>query len=198
MPLALPRPQALLAYLLVAFWLMATFFAFWWFQFRHQFSLSFAQEQIELPETWLAELPQGRKDRAALVVHFYNQDCLCSRFNEAHVQEIIHDFSKQGVDFLIAVPEYSQIQRAEDVFGQPASLAPEVDFLGSPLALVLDADLQPIYLGAYSDSLLCSTNPGRQVEDRLDQLIQQTPVAALKAEGSAGCFCPWPLAQESL
>jgi len=189
--------KTLLAFLLVASWLLATVFAFWWFQFRHQFSFSFVQDGIELPEQWLAELPKGSQDRLALVVHFYNQDCLCSRFNEAHVKEIIHDYAELGVDFLIAVPESSQLQIAEVTFGQHAILAPAMDFVGSPLALILDIALQPVYLGAYSDSLLCSTNPGQQVESRLDQLIQQNPVTPVQAETSAGCFCPWKSPQPS-
>lgn len=175
--------------LLVMVWLAGTAWAFWWFQLRY---LQPAGSAISLQvDALLQDLPPLPL-QSLLLVHFYDPDCLCSRFNEAHARTIMQAYSQQGIHFLIAVPDAAVLAEAEQTFGFPAFVSqvpPEQ--LSSPLALVLDADRQPVYLGSYSDKTGCTSDDGRLVENTLDALLavdaRRTP-----SQVSGGCRCPWP------
>ncbi|SFB79590.1 hypothetical protein SAMN05660443_0181 [Marinospirillum celere] len=191
-----PRNKLSVAYTLIALWLASTVFAFWWFQFRHQFAFNENTQVLEIPDDFKEKLHLSSEEQHALVVHFFDKDCLCSRFNQAHVQEIINNYSTLGVDFRIAVPDASQIKIAEETFGQPAFVANNLEFAGSPLALVFNQQIEPAYLGAYSESIYCSSTPGQNVETVLDQLIKQGRLST-QLSSSRGCFCPWEAGQKT-
>lgn len=181
-----------LAPLLVLCWLLGTAWAFWWFQFRFlppvEVPLLSHEQLIQLAE----QLPSSETPR---VVHFFNPDCLCSRFNESHVRMIIRRYQQLGVEFAVLVPAPTQIALAERVFGVPAfSYALDAAQLYTPMALVLDHQADLAYIGSYSDSLLCTFETGQLIEDALDALLNNQRPTLQQASGS--CTCPWPTSSE--
>jgi len=139
-----------------------------------------------------------------LVLHFWNPDCDCNRFNTPHVRRIIERYAQQGVRFVTVTTtapgtdRQALLAEAKNLFGVPAVLAGDInlDLSGlatSPAAAVIASGGELAYYGPYSDSAFCGANGSAFVEKTLDGILSGQAVQARKAL-AFGCFCPWTTA----
>lgn len=191
MPIMAPRLKRFLPPLLVVTWALAMGFAFWWFQLRWYQPLEdltgdalFSAEQLTLSQT--------TPDTPIEVIHFYDANCPCTRFNTPHVQELITRYQGEGLRFRVLVPESAQLSGARQKFpGIPVSVATQDNQpVASPAALVRTQQLGAQYLGPWSPGAVCSTRSGDYVAQVLDQLLggeQRNQTFQI----ARGCLCPW-------
>jgi hypothetical protein len=197
-----------LAVPLVIAWLAGMVAAFWWFEFRplrpftRDQAVVFAGEPLRARLASLVATPADPRalPAAATVVHFWDPDCACNRFNEAHVRELMAGYGRHGVRFVVLVRSRGDaaaaLRRARRVFNDPAVaevrlVEPErVPLPSSPAAAVLDAGGGLAYFGPYSVGAVCGVKNGAFVETTLDGLFRGDRRAQLNML-AVGCFCPW-------
>lgn len=192
---------------LLTIWLASMAIAFWWFQYRNVQTFT-PQAVFFDSQTLQAQLQQlllhvthRHNQPAATVVHFYNPGCPCNKFNERHVRDLIAQYGRQGVRFIVmvsadlATDQEQALQQARQVFNDPAvidvQLAKEIRPPSSPAVAILDAQDQLAYFGPYSIGATCSVQNGAYVETTLDKLFHGIPTRQLNTL-AVGCFCDWP------
>jgi hypothetical protein len=136
------------------------------------------------------------------VVHFWNPDCGCNKFNNPHVREIVEQYSKQGIRFLTVVKtqpgqnQQASLTQAETLFNIPAVLEGSLQMDSSsapsatPAAAVINKQGQLAYFGPYSDGAFCGATGGSFVEKTLDRVLEGTITESSKTL-AFGCFCQW-------
>lgn len=202
--------------ILVVIWLIATVFAFWWFQFKNikAFDIDAVANQTvffesgelgnRLENLIEAEVKQGKKSDSISVIHFWNPDCPCSKFNEVHVKKIISDYSDKNVAFSVVVSGKSAEQRkersllAKQVFNLAAVKDIRSDWPmekgppSSPAVAIMNKQGKLVYFGPYSLGARCSPEKGKFVEKVLDRLKDEKLSQKKQLNTLAvGCFCPW-------
>lgn len=192
-------------------WLLATAYAFWWFQLRNlqpftantgSHTVLFDAQRLHERLSALVSTAAAGDAAAATVVHFWDPDCPCSRFNERHVNSIVATFRGRGVRFLVVARNGGTLTgaalqaRAQAAFGRdvrlvaaaPRSVAELTP--SSPATAILDAHGQLAYFGPYSSGALCTAGTGAFVEKVLDQLLAGHNPQQWNTWAS-GCFCRW-------
>lgn len=194
-------------------WLLGTAYAFWWFQFKdlRPFSSAATNKNIffdgekmrgHLNKALSGSQDSGRKDdKGSVVVHFWDPTCPCSRFNEQHVKQLMAEYRKRGIRFIVVARTESFTdkkalqQKARAVFGEvdvvwSQDLGLNQSIPSSPAAIILDSQQQLAYFGPYSEGAVCSAGSGRFVERILDNvLIGKNPQYINTL--AYGCFCDW-------
>ncbi len=196
------------ASLLVVAWLLSTGASFWWFQFKDLRAFgnkdptgSFDSES--LLQTAKRLLPED--EPRPVVLHFWDPDCACSRFNNRHVRELIATYEPKGFRFMIvprtnsAEQEQALREKAKREFGAVEVVFiqdAQLDIPSSPAVLVLNRGLNLTYFGPYSNSAICSARTGRLVEAILDDIVQGREPAPKVSTLAHGCFCDWDRARQ--
>lgn len=201
------RQRLWLGLALLAIWLSGMVMAFWWFQYRNV--QPFDRQAVFFDGRTLGaqlhqlldQIAQRDVKRVATVVHFYNPDCPCNKFNEAHVRELMTHYGNQGVRFVVVVNPASSLgqqqamARAKQIFNHPAVIGfrqiRDIHPPSSPAVAILDAQGQLAYFGPYSVGAVCTVQNGGFVETALDKLFQGKNSKQLNTL-AVGCFCPWP------
>lgn len=192
---------------LVAVWLVVVVSGFWWFQFKDL--RAFASEssvvffQGNKFQDQLAHLVKniGGLQQKTTLVHFWDSECSCNRFNEPHVKALIEKYAQQNIQFIVVAritDEESRkeiLERAKQIFNQPAviSVIADDDFnLDSmpsmPAVAVLSKQQKLMYFGPYSVGAVCNAKNGAFVEKSLDGIIKGTAKKQLNVLAT-GCFC---------
>ena len=189
------RPE-LLASVLVGLWFLAMVGVFWVYMFKDlgRFTDEAWFDAVALQERLGALRADHR--HTIQVVHLWNPACRCSRFNEAHVLDIMQAYQPLGVEFIVAVPSADEVGRARRLF----PYAGEVMVydgghgLSTPAAVAFDAEGRLGYFGPYSDSALCSaTGADGLLENVLDGLLGGASPDPWLNLAASGCFCDWPV-----
>ena len=187
------KTSKILAFCLVALWLVLVAWAFWWFQLRFYSSMDqyLKDELFSADSLQLAYQPHGSD---ITIYHFFDSSCPCSRFNTEHVQEVMLNYEHRAVKFVVVVPHESALTEAKSAFPNadfqvsPARSKPPA----SPAALIYSKDAQAEYIGPWSPGAVCNSRSDDYVTQVVDELllnktINQTQYLA------RGCLCPWPV-----
>ena len=188
--------QTRLPFLLVGIWALAMVGAFWHFFHRDlgQFGsgdLSFFDgEQVShsLGEQFRPSAAVGQ------VVHFWDRDCRCSRFNRQHARDVMQQFGEQGISFVVAVPSAAAQADARRLFPEASDVIVVRDAatVSSPAAAAFNAGGELLYYGPYSDGVLCTSTEGSPVEQVLSDLLADRQPRQWLNLSAVGCYCQWP------
>jgi hypothetical protein len=196
-------------------WLLATAYAFWWFQLRNlqpfdpdaaSRTVLFEARQINTAlSALLSDTPvtaDADRQNMATVIHFWDPACPCSRFNERHVRDIVSGYRDRGIRFVViaraghGLTHDALATRARAAFGDAVQLmdAPTGTLTdltpSSPATAILDAEGELAYFGPYSTGALCTSTTGVFAERVLDQLLLGHNPQQWNTWAS-GCFCSW-------
>lgn len=148
---------------------------------------------FDLPAT--LHLPKG-SDRRPLLLHFYNPDCPCSRFNRDHVAalQVRHG---ERVTF-VAVLERDAAHHDEDsgldlphFVDTDGALAKALGVYATPQAVLLDVDRRLVFRGNYNLSRYCSAPATEFVRLAIEALLAgRTYEPPATATVSYGCELP--------
>jgi hypothetical protein len=185
-----------LAWLLVATWLLGVVFAFWWFELRWYQQVTFEyHDAVFDSRTMMPDATMGasiKPDAVAKVIHYFDPECPCTRFNTEHVLELMERYQASGVKFEVRVPNTAGLEKALKIFSAPVQIVEYAAApVASPAALVLDSAGLVHYIGPYSPGAVCSTRSGDFVSIVLDDLLEGRP-ALQDVNLARGCFCSWP------
>lgn len=149
--------------------------------------------QLELPAALAARLP--RADGRPVLLHFYNPDCPCSRFNRDHVHALRLRYAEhvQIVDVLETPQELAgEVDAATPWVADPdGSIAEACGIYSTPQALLLDAQRRIVFRGNFNTSRWCNATATQFVRQAIEALLHgvQGPVDP-RAELSYGCALP--------
>lgn len=136
-----------------------------------------------------------------ILVHFWNPDCACNRWNEAHVKEIVTKYQRKGVVIVTVTQpnssaDLSQLaELASDKFSTPVivdtqnALSDHYAPDATPAAAVIKSG-NLAYYGPYSTGAMCGNKNGAFVERTLDSLLAGKQMDLEKIQ-NFGCFCEW-------
>lgn len=164
------------------------------------------------PEGWLAvpagtrvtlppaieTLRRARPGRPVLL-HFFNPDCPCSRFNLDHVRQLVSGFGNDVI--FVAVlrdgPRSTLAAKFERLnLGIPAvpddGLSDAFGIYSTPQAVVLDADGRLHYAGNYNLTRYCRDRETEFARLALEGLRAGRPPPAFRSEATIAYGCPLP------
>jgi len=154
--------------------------------------------KISWPSSSAALFSAGRKP---LLLHFFNPDCPCSRFNVPHFRELVKQFG-QKVGFAVVLmtdKEYSpdDIRRRFDLPGnipvvRDSLLAAACGVYSTPQAVVVDTSGQLFYRGNYNRNRYCTDEKSSYARLALESLLHHDlhPIFDPQAIQAYGCKLP--------
>ncbi|MFD1140297.1 redoxin domain-containing protein [Larkinella insperata] len=136
-----------------------------------------------------------------VLLHFFNPDCPCSRFNKPHFLSLVRQFGQQ-VAFVVVVmstKSYS-VRQIQEKIGLDipvlfdASLATACGVYSTPQAALLDAHHRLYYRGNYNRSRYCTDEKTSYARIALTELLQKKARVnldplALTAYGCGVTYC---------
>lgn len=176
---------------LVCLWIVATGFAFWQFQGRYLLPVTVDRELAD-PQAGLATVeallfPQGVGTGGALI-NFWNPHCGCSQFAESHVRDLALQFGAEGVQVVTVIvggrwSEDKLLDRAAKrnlpgriVVDADQSIVRAFDVLAAPAAVIVSAEGEVVYRGAYNISRTCTDEATAHAKIALQQMTTGNPV----------------------
>lgn len=133
------------------------------------------------------------------LLHFFNPDCPCSRFNVAHFRSLSEGY-KDWVDFYVVVATREKVNSAKKLIGKNVTivideqqkLAVACGVYSTPQAALVQADNKLYFRGNFNRSRYCIDKNSNFVQIALDSLVggKHPPHFSELATLSYGCTIP--------
>lgn len=133
------------------------------------------------------------------VLHFFNPECPCSRFNLTHFQSLNKQYGNE-IDFYVVVDSDEKIEPAKKLINSGVTivvdkgekLAKACGVYSTPQAAIIQTSNRLYFRGNYNRSRYCTDKASNFVQMALDSLIAKkgSPVFNELATNSYGCSIP--------
>ena len=133
------------------------------------------------------------------VLHFFNPDCPCSKFNVTHFRSLVKLYAGR-VDFIIVpmTDKKHTVKEIQDLFQLnlpvlfDTTLAAICGVYSTPQAVIIDANQTLYYRGNYNRSRYCTDKKSNYAMMALDSLLlrKANPVFNQYALQAYGCKIP--------
>jgi hypothetical protein len=152
----------------------------------------------------LSRIVDARGERPTLV-HVFNPECPCSRFNVEHVRALAAEYGDrvqvvallQGDDRDRALERFESLRiPAEPIVDVDGSLAADVGVYSTPQAVILAADGSLYYRGNYNRARYCDDRRTEFARIALDALLAGDALPPLPPEATNAYGCALPGAIE--
>jgi hypothetical protein len=190
---------------LVISWLVLLFagvsYLFWYNEWRYSLPTP-VPENYHIVETGAFINLAGniKETTGPLLLHFFNPDCPCSKFNIEHFKWLVKHYSNK-VSFAVVVMSKDTTYTADDIqqkFGLTIpvlfdqSIAAACGVYSTPQAVLLDAGHKLYYRGNYNKSRYCTDKNSNYVQMAIDSLLinKPHPIFSRFALKSYGCTLP--------
>ena len=138
-------------------------------------------------------------DSKPVLLHFFNPDCPCSRFNMKHFKELVKQYKDQ-VNFTIVLmtdkdytePEIQDTYKLRIPVVKDSSLAAMCGVYSTPQAVLLNSDHTLYYRGNYNRTRYCTDKKTNYAQIALEGLLKRKPTYAFDkfALKAYGCELP--------
>jgi hypothetical protein len=137
----------------------------------------------------------ARQPAAPLLLHFYNPDCPCSRFNRDHVEELRRRFAGavHVVEVLETTPGVTTTSGIDvpHVVDADGAIAAAFGVYATPQAVLLDGERRLRYRGNFNTTRYCSEPKTQFVRLAIEALLGTgAPVTDPRAATAYGCPLP--------
>lgn len=148
----------------------------------------------------IADVLGERDPSRPLLLHFYNPDCPCSRFNVPYLRELVERHG-DAVDFVLVVEcvDEEQVERARAkveadlpwVFDQGGALADHYGVYATPLAVIVGADGRLAFRGNYASARYCTDPTLQAARIALEAVLAGREPPGLESPNAPyGCSLP--------
>jgi len=144
-----------------------------------------------------ALIPQQHKRPKLL--HFFNPDCPCSRFNLKHFQALNKEYNN-SIDFYVVVESEDKVEPAKRLINNDVTivvdsnkkLASACGVYSTPQAAIIQTSNRLYFRGNYNRSRYCTNKESNFVQMALDSLVanKRPPIFNELATNSYGCSIP--------
>lgn len=132
-----------------------------------------------------------------MLIHFFNPDCPCSRFNVPHFKSLVKKFGGQ-MNFAVVVINKTSHYTAEEIKQKynldvpvtcDTTIAATCGVYSTPQAVILDAAGNLYYRGNYNRSRYCTSTGSQYAQMAIDSLLSNktNPVFSQFALKAYGC-----------
>jgi hypothetical protein len=184
--------------------LVAIVFTLWDADWRYGQPTPKPAQVVNLPTNAHVVLPAAllalQRPGEPLLIHFFNPDCPCSRFNREHLQALFEDFGGRVRFVVVAQTEGDEVldsplpEQVPVLIDRDARFADALGVYSTPQAVLLDADSRLVYRGNYNVSRYCDDPQTRFVQQALESLRSRG--VALADTEPWGCQLPAHIARE--
>jgi hypothetical protein len=147
-------------------------------------------------EVSLSELPESLNtvDRPYLLLHFFNPDCPCSRFNLKHLRQLHHEFSGQ-LNITLVIPYWADSAKAIQMadfakylyVDTDLSLSKKCGVYSTPQAVLMGPEGKSLYTGNYNTSRYCGNKETEYVRLALEASIHGQKTTEIQGAPAYGC-----------
>jgi hypothetical protein len=133
------------------------------------------------------------------LLHFFNPECPCSRFNLKHFHALNKTYSDE-IDFYVVVDNDEKIARAKELIGTEVTIVVDRDktlaqacgVYSTPQAAIIQTSNRLYFRGNYNRSRYCTNKESNFVQMALDSLVarKEPPIFSELATNSYGCSIP--------
>lgn len=133
------------------------------------------------------------------LLHFFNPECPCSRFNLKHFQSLTREYGNT-VDFYVVIDSEEKVAKAKElidvqttiIVDENKKLAMVCGVYSTPQAAIIQTSNRLYFRGNYNKSRYCTDKESNFVQMALDSLIDKKgpPVFTELATTSYGCSLP--------
>ncbi len=168
-----------LALALMVAWLLTCISVFWWFQFRHISTID--DYWVTFSGDLFTNTEINPSHGKALVVHFVDPECPCSRFSFSHIEKMEARF-EDDVEFInfSSIPADDKRKETLSTLSIPAG----------PSVAIWAEDGKLAYFGPYSGGSVCGQGTDF-VSTTLSSLDAGFNPRWINQE-AVGCYCQWP------
>ncbi|WP_460680786.1 DUF6436 domain-containing protein [Mucilaginibacter koreensis] len=174
--------------LFVYLWLLLLFVSigaiFWHQQYQYSLPTPIPQGYKPIPNGAVIHLDSelGFNNHKPVLLHFFNPDCPCSRFNIQHVKSLISRYGNR-VNFAVVLmnEKYYTRQQVKEKYNlsipvivNPA-LALACGVYSTPQAAILTTNRQLYYRGNYNSNRYCTNTETEYARIALTNLLEQKP-----------------------
>ncbi len=193
--------RRLVVLLAAALTLLAIGTVFWQQDLRYSLPTPRPAALVQVAIGTTVELPanvtsQGAvQQRKPLLLHFYNPDCPCSRFNRDHLRALQNRFGT-AVQF-VAVIESGCPEPGESGLPMPhivdtgGALANQLGVYSTPQAVLLDGGQRLVFRGNYNVTRYCDDRSTQFARLAIEALLAQTTIG-LDPDAATAYGCPLP------
>ena len=137
-------------------------------------------KEIDLGTTIGLDLPGATSNEKVTVLHFFNPDCPCSRFDMANFESMSRKYASQ-VNFIVVLQsdEEDAVEDFKDkydlhlpvVLDQEGKISDQCGIYSTPQAVILDRNSTMYFKGNYNKSRFCTRQETSYAEIALDSLL---------------------------
>lgn len=201
---ATSRSNALRVTIVIAFAgfaLIAMGIVFWRQDLRYSQPTERPHDLVQAPVGTVMELPMALRNVPGLLpnrpilLHFYNPECPCSRFNRDHVQWLMNRFGEQ-VQF-VSIVEATADSTASSGLCMPhipdgdQQIARSFGVYSTPQAVLLDGQRRLLFRGNFNSSRYCSARQTQYARLAIEAMLQDAGLV-LEPEATTAYGCPLP------
>lgn len=132
------------------------------------------------------------------MLHFFNPDCPCSKFNIQHIKKLVKQYGKQ-VNFVVVLSDQKldianikkQLDLPINVINDP-TMSKKCGIYSTPQAAIIDTEGKLYYRGNYNSSRYCSNEKTEYARIALVGVLQHNPLRGLGPLASIAYGCSLP------
>jgi hypothetical protein len=190
---------------LVISWLVFVFSGICWLFWYNEWQYSLptpvpVNYNAVAPGTFINVPDNIEKSNKPILLHFFNPDCPCSKFNIEHFKSLVKHYSN-SISFSVVVISRNATYTQSDIqqkFGLnipvlfDQSIAAKCGVYSTPQAVLIDTDHKLYYRGNYNKSRYCTDKNSNYAQMAIDSLLiqQRNPKFSQYALTSYGCTLP--------
>ncbi|MGB3180370.1 MAG: redoxin domain-containing protein [Cyclobacteriaceae bacterium] len=141
------------------------------------------------------------KEGKPALLHFFNPECPCSKFNFAHFRTLATRYS-EDVNFVVVLQDLEKEEALEAfadygldvpaIYDQDGMVAEKCGVFATPQAVLLTSDKKIYYRGNYNKSRYCTIPGSNYTQMALDSLLanKRMPDFGVQAYRPYGCELP--------
>lgn len=180
--------------------------AFWQLDLRYALPTPVPAAHAEIAAGTEVRLPPGLvpADSGPLLLHFFNPQCPCSRFNLDHVHELARRFAGKVRVVAVLEADEGEVEGARErwledfdtvLVDGDGSIAAAVGVYSTPQAALIDAQGQLYWRGNYNLSRYCVTPETEFARLALERLCEGADAPADDARALVAWGCPLPASE---
>lgn len=135
-------------------------------------------KNVKLLSNILIEDDMVPKSTKPVLLHFFNPECPCSKFNSKHVNELIKKYGSE-VKFAVVIPNEESKDLVSNYFSDSIPLIIDTDkrlatqcgVYATPNAVIITPNHQLWYNGNYNKSRYCTSPNSNYAEQALKALL---------------------------
>lgn len=178
------------------------FWVFWHTEYLYSQPTPVPETFKEVSNGTLITLNKDIEQKAGkpILVHFFNPDCPCSKFNMKHFKSLVKQYGDKmdfGIVVLCLKGKYTT-EEIKDKFDLDlpisfdSSLADKCGVISTPQAVILDKKQQLYFKGNYNKSRYCTDTKSDYAKMAIDSLLNKNadPKFNRQAHIAYGCSLP--------